>query len=74
MQILVTIGSEIFAGAGVGIPTFPLTYAVVHNALRHYHTKPECDDMDAILQYVNINLTREKLITCYFLGKLLVNK
>ena len=33
MQILVTIGSGVFEGAGVEFPTFPLTYAVALKTL-----------------------------------------
>jgi len=33
MQILVTIGSGVFGGAGVEFPTFPLTSAVALNTL-----------------------------------------
>jgi len=41
MQILVTIGSGVFGGAGVEFPTFPLTYAVALKTLWH---EPECDN------------------------------
>ena len=45
MQILATIGSGVFGGAGVEFPTFPLTSAVALNTLWHYRflVVPECD-------------------------------
>jgi len=51
MEILVTIGSGVFGGAGVEFPTFPLTYAVALKTFWHYRarvcsgtTVPECDE------------------------------